>query len=106
MSMGRVNCHTHAAPPRDVIAAFVLDPAFARHITLRASSRRAGAATPPSGKPQPYTAPRSSQQPTLVSGCEAHPAASDKRRGDKRKAYSLRKDGNDEIFFHDGETCA
>lgn len=49
------------------------------------------------GAPCTITAPRFSRQPTLVSGCEAHPAASDKRRGDKRQAYTLRKDGNDEI---------
>jgi hypothetical protein len=53
----------------------------------------------------PHTAPRYSRQPTLVSGCEGHPAASDKRRGDKRVAYTLRMDGNGEAFFH-GDTDA
>lgn len=56
--MGRVNCHTHATTP------------------LRATpSRRAGDGIYPSAVPQPYSAPRSLQQPTLARGCEAEPAA-------------------------------
>lgn len=94
--MGRVNCHTHAAP--------VATP-------LRANpSRRAGAVTATPDGPHPHSAPRSSQQPTLARGCEAEPAAncsSVERRGDTRMHTTLRMVRKGEIFtaVH-GETCA
>lgn len=111
------------ASVRKALADLWADPVFVRHVAMsrsaaraierhltaltlrRAHSRRVGAATPTTGSPITTTAPRSSRQPTLVSGCEAHPAACDKRRGDRRQAYTLRMDGNDETLFH-GETCA
>ncbi|XAI96873.1 hypothetical protein [Synechococcus phage Ssp-JY40] len=115
------------ASVRKALADIWADPVFVRHVAMsrsaaraierhlsalslrRASSLRAGLAIPPSGKPQPYTAPRSSQQPTLARGCEAEPAArnsSAHRRGDKRKHTTLGMVRRGEFFIHDGETCA
>ncbi len=88
--MGRVNCHTHAAPPHGAsaaIAAFVLDPAFANYIAFK------------------NTAPRSSRQPALARGCEAEPAARVTRRGDKRMHRTLPMVRKGETLFH-GETNA
>ena len=82
--------------------------AHAAHPDCAPHSRRAGLAPHTPSEPQPYTAPRYPQQPTLARGCEARPAAresSANRRGDKRVHTTLGMDVKGETFFH-GETCA
>lgn len=117
--MGRVNCHAHAANDDgrcpEVGCHYAAGTACAawmcpgRKFTNRAPTTREGLGSIPPAKPQPLTAPRSSQQPTLARGCEAEPAArnsSAHRRGDKRKHTTLGMVRKGETFFHHGETCA
>jgi len=112
------------ASVRKALADIWADPVLVRHVAMSrsaaraierhlsalsirnkraTSSRRAGLGRPT--EPQPHTAPRSSRQPMLASGCEAHPAACDERRGDRRQHTTLRMDGNGETCFH-GDTNA
>ena len=94
------------ASVRKALADLWADPVIVRHVAMSRSAARA-IEWHLSRLKFKNTAPRSSLQPTLVSGCEGHPAASDKRRGDRRQAYTLRMVRNDEIFcFYHGETCA
>jgi hypothetical protein len=116
------------ASVRKALSDLWADPVFVRHVAMSRSaaraieqhlsrlniknkratpSRRAGAVTPVSGSPT-FTAPCTSQQPTLISGCEGRAADqldSVERRQGKRTHVSLRMLANDEALFH-GETCA
>jgi hypothetical protein len=90
----------HVAMSRSTARAIERDLAR-RHLSFNRAtpSRRVGVAPLPSG-PHTHTAPRYSRQPTLARGCEARPAASDNRRGDKRQACTLGMDAKGETFFH------
>jgi hypothetical protein len=75
------------ASVRKALADLWADPVIVRHVAMSRSAARAIERHLCRLKiKNKNTAPRSSRQPTLVSGCEAHPAACDKRRGDRRQA--------------------